>query len=310
MIIDTGNRTDIPAFYSEWFMNRIREGYVMVRNPYSPEQVSRYRLDPEVVDALMFCSKNPEPMVKYLDELSRFKMIWFVTITPYGKGIEPGVPDKRKVIESFKKISNHVGVRAMSWRYDPIFISETYSVDYHIDAFERMAAELEGYTEKVVISFIDLFEKTKKNFPEAREVVREERFALAKAFAKTGKKHNMTIRSCLEGVELAQFGIDVSGCMSQTVIEEAVGEKMIIPASRHILDCNCFMGNDIGAYNSCAHFCKYCYANYDREAVIANMKKHDPKSPFLIGNSMPLDRVNEPEQKSYITNQLEMEIKG
>ncbi len=106
MIIDTGNRTDIPAFYSEWFMNRIREGYVMVRNPYSPEQVSRYRLDPEVVDALMFCSKNPEPMVKYLDELDKFKMIWFVTITPYGKGIEPGVPDKRKVIESFKKITD------------------------------------------------------------------------------------------------------------------------------------------------------------------------------------------------------------
>ena len=310
MIIDTGNRTDIPAFYSEWFMNRIREGYVMVRNPYSPEQVSRYRLDPEVVDALMFCSKNPEPMVKYLDELSKFKMIWFVTITPYGKGIEPGVPDKRKVIESFKKISDKVGLQAMSWRYDPIFISETYSVDYHIDAFERMAAELEGYTERVVISFIDLFEKTKKNFPEAREVIREERFALAKAFAEIGKKHNMTIRSCLEGVELAQFGIDVSGCMSQQVIEEAIGAKMIIPASRHILDCNCFMGNDIGAYNSCAHFCKYCYANYDREAVIANMKKHDPKSPFLIGNSMPLDRVNEPEQKSYITNQLEMEIKG
>lgn len=309
MIIDTGNRTDIPAFYSEWFMNRIREGYVMVRNPYSPEQVSRYRLDPEVVDALMFCSKNPEPMVKYLDELDRFRMIWFVTITPYGKGIEPGVPDKRRVMESFKRISEHVGIKAMSWRYDPIFISDTYSVDYHIDAFERMASELEGYTERVVISFIDLFEKTKKNFPEAREVVREERFALAKAFAETGKKHNMTIRSCLEGVELAQFGIDVTGCMSQTVIEQAIGEKLKIPASRHILDCDCFMGNDIGAYNSCAHFCRYCYANYDREAVIANMKKHDPKSPFLIGNSMPLDRVHEAEQKSYITNQLEMIIK-
>lgn len=310
MIIDTGNRTDIPAFYSEWFMNRIREGYVMVRNPYSPEQVSRYRLDPEVVDALMFCSKNPEPMVKYLDELSRFRMIWFVTITPYGKGIEPGVPDKRQVIESFKKISDRVGVNAMSWRYDPIFISETYSVDYHIDAFERMAAELEGYTNRVVISFIDLFEKTKKNFPEAKEVVREERFALAKAFAETGRKHGMTIRSCLEGTELAQFGIDVTGCISQTVIEESIGEKLIIPSSRHILDCNCFMGNDIGAYNSCAHFCKYCYANYDREAVITNMKKHDPHSPFLIGNSMPLDRVNEAEQKSYITNQLEMKIEG
>ena len=308
MIIDTGNRTDIPAFYSKWFMNRIREGFVMVRNPYSPEQVTRYRLDPEVVDAIIFTSKNPEPMVKHLSEHDRFRTFWYVTITPYGKSIEPGVPDKRRVIEAFRKISEHVGSHAMSWRYDPVFISDTYSVDYHIDAFERMASELEGYTEQVVISFIDLFEKTKKNFPEAREVVREERFALGKAFAETGRRHNMTVRSCLEGVELAQFGVDVSGCMSQAVIEQAIGKKLIVPKSRHILDCECVMGNDIGAYNSCAHFCKYCYANYDKEAVRANMKKHDPDSPFLIGNAMPLDRVNTADQKSYITDQLTMEL--
>lgn len=308
MIIDTGNRTDIPAFYSKWFMNRIREGSVMVRNPYSPEQVTRYRLDPEVVDAIIFTSKNPEPMVKHLSELDRFRTFWYVTITPYGKSIEPGVPDKRKVIDAFRKISEHVGSHAMSWRYDPIFISDTYSVDYHIDAFERMASELEGYTEQVVISFIDLFEKTKKNFPEVREVVREERLALGKAFAETGRRHNMTVRSCLEGVELAQFGVDVSGCMSQAVIEHAIGEKLIVPRSRHILDCECVMGNDIGAYNSCAHFCRYCYANYDKEAVRANMKKHDPDSPFLIGNSMPFDRVNTADQKSYITDQLTMEL--
>ena len=308
MIIDTGNRTDVPAFYSEWYMKRIREGYVMVRNPYSPEQVTRYRLDPEVVDALVFCSKNPGPMIKYLDELDRFRMFWYVTITPYGKNIEPNVPDKHKVIEDFKRISEHVGKHAMSWRYDPIFISDTYSVDYHIDAFERMAAELEGYTEQAVISFIDLFEKTKKNFPEAREVVREERLAIGKAFAETGRRHGITIRSCLEGTELAQFGIDISGCMSQAVIEHAIGEKLEIPASRHIRECNCAMGNDIGVYNSCAHFCKYCYANYDKAAVIANMKKHDPDSPFLIGNSMPLDRVHEADQYSYIKDQVEMEI--
>lgn len=308
MIIDTGNRTDVPAFYSEWFMNRIREGYVMVRNPYSPEQVSRYRLDPEVVDALMFCSKNPEPMIKYLDELSRFRMIWFVTITPYGKSIEPGVPDKRQVIESFKRISDKVGVQAMSWRYDPIFISDTYSVDYHIDAFERMASELEGYTNNAVMSFIDLYDKTKKNFPEAREVVREERLAIGKAFAETGRRHGITVRSCFEGEELAPFGIDVTGCMSKAVLEQAIGEKLIVPNSRHIRGCNCVMGNDIGAYNSCAHFCRYCYANYDKAAVIENRKKHDPASPFIIGNSMPLDKVSEPEQKTYITDQIAMDI--
>ena len=308
MIIDTGNRTDIPAFYSKWFMNRIREGFVMVRNPYNPDQVTRYRLDPEVVDGLVFCSKNPEPMVKYLDELDKFRMFWYVTITPYGKSIEPNVPDKHRVIEAFQRISEHVGKHAMSWRYDPIFISETYSVEYHIDAFERMAAELEGYTEQAVISFIDLFEKTKKNFPEAREVAREDRLTLGKAFAETGRRHGITVRSCLEGTELAQFGIDVSGCMSQEVIEHALGEKLDVPNSRHIRECNCFMGNDIGAYNSCAHFCKYCYANYDRKAVRENMKRHDPGSPFLIGNSMPFDKVNDADQRSYIVDQISMEL--
>ena len=308
MIIDTGNRTDIPAFYSKWFMNRIREGFVMVRNPYDPDQVTRYRLDPEVVDVLQFCTKNPGPMVEHLDELKDFRMFWYVTITPYGKSIEPNVPDKRQVIESFKRVSEHVGKHAMSWRYDPIFISDTYSVDYHIDAFERMATELEGYTEQAVISFIDLFEKTKKNFPEAREVAREDRLAIGEAFAETGRRHGMTIRTCLEGTELAQFGIDVSGCMAQHVVEHAIGEKLIVPKTRHILECNCIMGNDIGAYNSCAHFCKYCYANYDKKAVAENMKRHDPDSPFLIGGPMPFDRVNIADQKSYITRQISMKI--
>ena len=308
MIIDTGNRTDIPAFYSKWFMNRIREGFVMVRNPYDPDQVTRYRLDPEVVDVLQFCTKNPGPMVEHLDELKDFRMFWYVTITPYGKSIEPNVPDKHQVIESFKRVSEHVGKHAMSWRYDPIFISDTYSVDYHIDAFERMATELEGYTEQAVISFIDLFEKTKKNFPEAREVAREDRLAIGEAFAETGRRHGMTIRTCLEGTELAHFGIDVSGCMAQHVVEHAIGEKLIVPKTRHILECNCIMGNDIGAYNSCAHFCKYCYANYDKKAVAENMKRHDPDSPFLIGGPMPFDRVNIADQKSYITRQISMEI--
>ena len=308
MIIDTGNRTDVPAFYSKWFMNRIREGFVMVRNPYDPDQVTRYRLDPEVVDVLIFCSKNPGPMVKHLKELDRFRMFWYVTITPYGRSIEPNVHDKRKVLDDFKRISEHVGSHAMSWRYDPIFISDTYSLEYHIDAFERMAAELEGYTEQAVISFLDLYEKTKKNFPEAKEVVREDRLALGKAFAETGRKHGITVRSCLEGVELAQFGIDVSGCMACHVIEHAIGEKLMVPKTRHIRECDCVMGNDIGAYNSCAHFCRYCYANYDRKAVEENMKRHDPDSPFLIGNSMPFDRVSEADQKSYISRQISMEI--
>ena len=155
MIINTGQRTDIPAFYSEWFMNRIREGYVMVRNPFYPEQVTRYSLDPAVVDVLAFCTKDPSPMIPYLDEISPFRQFWFVTITPYGRDIEENVPPKERVMDAFRRVSEKVGPKAMSWRYDPIFISEKYPIEFHIEAFEKMAAELEGYTEQAVVSFID-----------------------------------------------------------------------------------------------------------------------------------------------------------
>ena len=122
MIIQTGMRTDIPAFYSKWFMNRIKEGYVLVRNPYNERQVTRYRLTPDVVDLIAFCTKNPAPMLPYMNVLKPYGQYWFVTITPYGRDIEPNVPDKEKVMDDFKKLSDIVGVDSMGWRYDPIFI--------------------------------------------------------------------------------------------------------------------------------------------------------------------------------------------
>ena len=162
MIINTGCRTDIPAFYSKWLMNRIKEGYVLVRNPYFPNKVTKYSLSPEVVDCLAFFTKNPEPMLKYLNKLDKYKQYWFVTITPYGKDIEPVVPDKEKVIENFKKLSKHIGVNSIGWRYDPIFIDNRFTVKKHIECFEKMAKELKGYTHNCTISFLDMYEKVKK----------------------------------------------------------------------------------------------------------------------------------------------------
>ena len=163
MILQTGMRTDIPAFYAEWFTNRIKDGYVLVRNPYNPVQVTKYRLDPTFVDLIGFCSKNPAPMLQYMDLLKPFGMYWFVTITPYGTDIEPHVPDKEKVIDSFLALSEIVGPDAMAWRYDPIFLDETYTVDYHLKAFEHIAAHLCDATKTCVISFIDLYQKVRKN---------------------------------------------------------------------------------------------------------------------------------------------------
>ena len=146
MIINTGQRTDIPAFYSEWFANRLKKGFVCVRNPYNLNQVSRYRLDPSVVDVIGFCTKNPAPMFPYMGLLKNYGQCWFVTITPYGRDIKPNVPDKHKLLEDFQKVSKTVGIKSVGWRYYPIFISEKYTSDYHLHAFEQIASTLDGYT--------------------------------------------------------------------------------------------------------------------------------------------------------------------
>ena len=300
MIINTGCRTDIPAFYSKWFMNRIKEEYVLVRNPYNPQQVTKYSLSPDVVDCLAFCTKNPEPMIDYLDELDKYKQYWFVTITPYGKDVEPNVPDKKKVIESFKKLSKHVGINSIGWRYDPIFIGYGFDVKKHIECFEKIAKELKGYTNNCTISFLDLYEKVKKNAPNIKPPSKEEQIEIAKAFSKIGKENMMIIHSCCETTNLAQYGLKCNGCMSQEIVEKAINEKLNPPKRKNIRQqCNCLMGNDIGAYNTCAHLCKYCYANYSKSLVIENMKNHDENSPFLIGNSKDYDKITIAKQKSW-----------
>lgn len=309
MIINTGQRTDIPAFYSEWFANRLREGFVCVRNPYNPDQVSRYRLDPSVVDVIGFCSKNPSPMFAYMDLLKDYGQYWFVTITPYGRDIEPNVPDKHKLLEDFRYLSNLKGTNAVGWRYDPIFVSDRYTSEYHLRAFEQMASALDGYTKTVVISFIDLYPKVKRNFPEAREVDRDTRLYLGERIIEIASAHGMTVRPCAEGNELAAFGADCSGCMKISDYEKAIGKKLNVPRTKTARDiCSCYLSCDIGAYNTCRHLCRYCYANAEAERVLANSRLHDPKSPFLIGNYRENDQIHDVPQKSWIENRMRLDL--
>lgn len=306
MILNTGNRTDIPAFYSEWFYNRIRAGLVLVRNPYYHQQVIQYRLTPEVVDCLAFCTKNPAPMLDRYSEISAFKQFWFVTITPYGRDIEPHVPDKAEVIEAFKWLSEAVGIEAVGWRYDPIFITEKYSLDFHLDSFERMASSLKSYTDHCVISFIDLYQKTRRNFKGVQAVKSSDRAVIGQAFAIIARQNGMILRTCCEGADLTPYGVDCSGCMTQTVLERAIGTRLKVPKNRYTSreGCDCLLGSDIGAYNSCSHGCSYCYANHDDQTVKHNRANHDPKSPFLIGNAMAGDIIKVAKQVSYVDGQL------
>ena len=281
MIINTGMRTDIPAFYSKWLLNRIEAGFVYVRNPYYKSQVTKYSLNPDVVDCLAFCTKNPHPLIEHLDKLDKYNQFWFVTITPYGKDIEPNVPDKKQVIEDFKKLSNHIGADSVALRYDPIFINEKFDVKMHIKCFERLLSRLKGYTHDCTISFLDLYEKVKRNAPDLRPPTEKEQKELAEAFAKIGKDNDIIIHGCCENEYLKNFGIDITGCMSQEIVEKAISNKLNVPKQNSKRQgCKCVLGNDIGEYNTCSHLCKYCYANANSGLVRENMKKHIPTSPF------------------------------
>ena len=304
MILNTGMRTDIPAFYAPWLANPLRAGEGCVRNPYDPAQVTRYRLDPSVVDLIGFCTKNPMPMLPYMDLLAPYGQFWYVTITPYGRDIEPCVPPWQDVVRAVQRLSEIVGAHAVGWRYDPILIDERYTSALHREVFARMAESLAGVTEMVVISFIQRYAKTRQNFPEAREPARADRLELGAYIVETARRYGMTVYPCGGADELAPLGANTGGCMMPHIYERALGRRIRFPNyPPQRMECRCYLGADIGAYDSCPHLCRYCYANTNEVRVRRNRRRHDPQSSFLIGHAEPGDRVHDARQESWLERQ-------
>ena len=306
MIINTGQRTDIPAFYSKWFMNRIKEGYVLVRNPYYPTIVTKFLLNPEVVDVIGFCTKNPRPMFPYLDELKDFGQFWYVSITGFGKDLEPNVPPIDQVIEDFKFLSNKVGKNAIGWRYTPIIVNSKYTKEYHIKMFEHIASKLDGYTSLVAFGFVDIYPKLAKNHPEIKDTDDNTKVEISKAFIEIARKHHMDLRLCSKEKWLSNYGVDIDGCMRVKDYENSIDSKLDIKQKMEARKnyCACYLSNDIGAYNSCMHLCKYCYANGNEMTIRKNYKEHDDNSPLLIGHINPEDKIRLVKQESYKNNTI------
>lgn len=277
-----------------------------MRNPYNPSAVTRYSLSPAVVDLIGFCTKNPAPMLPHLGALRPYAgQFWYVTITPYGREIEPNVPPKAQVLADFRALSRAVGTDSVGWRYDPIFLSETYTVQRHLAAFEAMAAALEGSTRVCVISFLDLYRKVRANFPQAQAVPKAQRILLGREMARIGREHGMAVKACAEGDELAPYGVDCAGCMTIATYEAALHARLNAPRQKGArAECACYLSCDIGAYDSCGHLCRYCYANASADAVRQNRLRHDPHSPFLVGGPMPGDQVHQARQESWLDLQL------
>ena len=291
MILNVSGRTDIVAFYTSWFMNRYHEGFVDVRNPFRPKLVSRIYFSD--VDAIMFCTKNPIPILPYLEKIDKPK-IFHITLTPYLKDIEPYVPDKVKIIESIKQVSTMLGSEYTYVRYDPVFINDKYTIDYHIKMFERMCKQLEGYITHIIISFLDDYKNVRKNLKvlNPKVLTKEDYKNIGENFANIAREHHMTVQTCFEEENLVEYGFIKEDCLSIELAKNLTGkEKFKKWKARTGGKCNCVEMVDIGVYNTCSHFCKYCYANYDEKKVKENMKKHDKNSSLIIGNLEPDDII-------------------
>ena len=308
MILSVSRRTDIPNYYSEWFFNRIKEGFVYVRNPMNIHQVSKIDIRPEVVDCIVFWTKNPEPMIDRLEELDAYNYYFQFTLTGYGKDIESNVPHKKdKMIPIFQKLSKQIGKEKVIWRYDPIIFTRKYTPEYHIRAFEHIARALKGYTDKCVISFVDIYAKNKKNMKtlEAYEIDKTELLEFTKTISKIARENQMTIGSCAEDIDLEECGIRHNCCIDKVLIEKIIGYRLKVEKDKNQRqECGCMESIEIGTYNTCKNGCKYCYANYSGDSVVKNCNIYDPKSPILCGVINADDKISNRKVKSLKEQQL------
>ena len=288
MIISASRRTDIPSYYSEWFYNRVKEGYVYVRNPMNIHQIGKISLLPDVVDGIVFWTKNPAPMINRLNELEKYTYYFQFTLNPYGTDVEPNVPSKNDIIiPTFQRLSKTLGKEKVVWRYDPILFNEKYTIQYHKKYFRLLADKLANYTEKCTVSFIDFYKNTQKNIAPLGiiDLPLEQKLELLVAFSEIAKEYNIYIDTCAEDIELNKLGITHAHCIDRKRLENIGNFKLNVDKDKNQrTECGCVASIDIGAYNTCKNGCLYCYANFSSKMVSDNYSKHNLNSPLLFGN--------------------------
>lgn len=301
MILSVSRRTDIPAFYSEWFFNRIKAGFVDVRNPMNIHQVSRIKITPDVVDCIVFWTKDPKPMLSRLDELRNYHYYFQFTINPYDRFIESSVPLKTEIIGTFHELSKIIGHERVIWRYDPILLTRMIDIPYHIRYFEELAKRLEGYTDQCVISFVDLYKKTISNTKplNIRQPSEDEMRYLAMNLVSIASRYNMRVLTCSEHIDLSNQGVEHGRCVDPLLVERICGFSINVKKDKNQRkECGCVESIDIGAYNTCCHACAYCYANFNNERVRIQSAHHIQTSSLLVGEITSEDTVKERKVKS------------
>ena len=301
MIINTGGRTDSVQYYSEWLLNRFAEGYVLARNPLFPNKVNRYELTPDKVDCVVFCSKDYRPILPRLHEITdRFATYFHYTITAYGKDIEPGVPPIEQSMDTLRELSEQVGKQRVAWRYDPVLLTRDYTIERHLETFERMAAVLTPYVDRCIFSFVEMYKKLETNMPELIPLSVQDMDALAQGLGAIAAKYGLHLQTCGTNGDYTRYGIHASGCMTLDILGRANG--IVFKDRKHKgmrQGCHCIESRDIGAYDTCLNGCKYCYANKNAHKAVENFKRHDPASPLLLGHVGPEDTIIQGVQKPF-----------
>lgn len=307
MIISASRRTDIPSYYSQWFYNRIKEGYVLVRNPVNLHQVGRIALSPDVVDGIVFWTKNPVPMMDRLGKLKKYNYYFQFTLTSYGREIEPNLPSKNAVlIPAFDRLSGQIGKERVLWRYDPIFLSSTYTIEYHIKYFRILAAKLAPYTERCILSFLDMYRNIKTSMKNLgiRPPTEKEQDRLMEEFSKIAGNCGLILSTCAEEGDFSRYGVSHACCIDKSLFERIGEYKLDVkkdPNQREA--CGCISSIDIGAYNTCKNGCIYCYANHNKKTMTDHFKCYDPSSSLLLDSLNPDDVIRERKMVSLANGQ-------
>lgn len=298
MIISASYKTDIPAFYGEWFMNRLHEGYCHMINPYG-RQIYRISLQREDVDGFVFWTKNVGPFLKYLPELQQrgYPFIVQHTINGYPRELEARVLDYEQTIAHMRQIANTYGLNRLVWRYDPIIFSSLTPVAWHRENFATLAQKLEGVTDEVVISFAQIYRKTLRNMEVSAQEHhfswdehKDETFVLQTGrtlvaeFAHIARLHGMRVKICSQKAFLVEGVVEEARCVDaerlERITQTPIRDKTKQKGNRK--ECGCFASKDIGEYDTCPHGCVYCYAVQNRDLALNRYKAHDPTSPFLF----------------------------
>jgi len=295
MIISASRRTDIPAFYSGWFMNRIRVGYCAVPNPFNPSQVSQVSLTPEDVDVIVFWTRDPRPILPYLDELDQrgHRYYFLFTVMDNPPLLDPKTPPLETSLKSFCRLADRLGPDRVIWRYDPIVFSTITDAPFHMDTFAKIARALQDRTHRCIISLVDVYRKVRKRLDElisqgiefvsSESELHSRLSELMPSIVDVAGDYGMEIFSCAEETDIQSFGIPPGKCIDDEIIRNCFGREVSRrkdPSQRK--RCRCVVSKDIGMYDTCLFGCRYCYAVTSSQRAEANFRRHDPDSPSLL----------------------------